>query len=292
MNSAPNLPRSYAPEYDGYTKRGVGTNNTVRLGIRVGATGSFFGKIVALATLLTAAPHVCLIWFGADFIWMMAARAWLGGGWRGHEPGQTKTASLVQALIWYVGSLFCPNMALRMVYGPALWASFTVYTHMLANAAMVAVAFHLDDGAIRAGRAVVIAGVAAGLGLAVVGFGVAAAAMPARYRETFYKHDTLRDYLSRIWDERAVSRPGWGEGQDAARAVIVMDWHVEYLPKKKVREWLKRWEEWERREPPWFTSKWRAALYKYAKGSGMLTKTAARSIEIEAALATAGEGSD
>ena len=103
---------------------------------------------------------------------------------------------------------------------------------------------------------------------------------------------TLRDYLSRIWDERAVSRPGWGEGQDAARAVIVMDWHVEYLPKKKVREWPQRWEERERRKLPWFTSKWRAALYKYAKGSGMLTKTAARSIEIEAALATAGEGSD
>lgn len=164
------------------------------------------------------------------------------------------------------------------MYGPAVWAFFGAY-NQVSNVLMVAVAFHLDDsdeGNLKVDRAVIVGGVAAGLGLFVAGFSIMLYSMPARYRRTFYRHDTLKAYLSRIWDERTESRRGWGEGHDAARALIVMEWHHVYLPTGKVRAWLVGWNAWERQEPPWFTERWREHAYKYLKDADVLPKAALR----------------
>ena len=60
--------------------------------------------------------------------------------------------------------------------------------------------------------------IAAGLGLAVVGFGVAAAAMPARYREALYKHRRHAQGLPVSDLGRARGEPAWlgrGAGRGA-----------------------------------------------------------------------------
>lgn len=69
-----------------------------------------------------------------------------------------------------------------------------------------------------------------GFGTIFFGTGLAMAmvSMPPRYRKTFWKHDTLRAYISRIWHTRVTGPIGMGNTADAARAQILIAWNSRY----------------------------------------------------------------
>jgi len=108
----------------------------------------------------------------------------------------------------------------------------------------------------------VVATLVAVLGLALM-FGF----MKPKYRSTFYKHHTIRQYVEELWEERTWSSR-YGPGKDCSRADIVESVATWTWPLgNKVGLWMnENWAEWEEKPPTFFIDGWIANVARLTKG--------------------------
>lgn len=280
------------PSYDGFiVSKEKGENKKVVRGIQLAAAGWFLAKVVAISTLITASSQVCALWMLADLVWITFARVFVFGGWRSFLPGAKTKHDLLHAVALHVILMMMPAPSLRVIYGPIAYAYFLTY-FLISNFAMVAAALYINPEIPRwetVPTELLWAALGFGILVFLMGVAVAMVSMPPRYRATFWTHDTLEAYVSRVWEYSTTGSAGMGNNSDAARAKILVAWNSHYWcvhhsrmcsvaclptnhphayaadsslnpnnrPRQKVRDWLMKWPEWQQKDPPppWFTPK-------------------------------------
>jgi len=85
--------------------------------------------------------------------------------------------------------------------------------------------------------------VAASVGVAVVGAALVWAMMEPRYRETFYRHRTMKTYITECHCTLAT-HCGLGIGRDANFANVIVRYSPYHWPAPEMtRVWLAQWPE-------------------------------------------------
>ena len=104
-------------------------------------------------------------------------------------------------------------------FGPFLYTRWALYS-LAANPLMVLVGFHFDDArGIQVSQALVLGLLAGSTAVAVAGGVLMAVMMSPSHRRSFWGRQSLREYVSELFDSRTYAPVGMGS--DASRAHLL-----------------------------------------------------------------------
>ena len=255
----------------GYYPKDATHKSLVSLGVMLLVSGFLVNFWLVRGVLGSTQPRLLAQWLCCECVVLAALKLLLEGSLRFWRRGfEGVVPSIVVNTMILLSSLAAPCPLLRFpgMLGPSLFVVMIAYG-LVVNPLMLFKGISLLDEKGLVGLPVsmlwtvlVVATLVAVLGLALM-FGF----MKPKYRSTFYKHHTIRQYVEELWEERTWSSH-YGPGKDCSRADIVESVATWTWPLgNKVGLWMnENWAEWEEKPPTFFIDGWIANVARLTKG--------------------------
>jgi hypothetical protein len=221
-------------------------------------------KMFALAVLVTTAgAWLVAAWLLAEYTLLLGVRGAIGN-WRFYRRGADGVGvSLLVHFCLYSGLLAAPFPVLRCpnLISPVVFSGGLLYM-LLVNFVQIGIAYRRFGGSDTVDETTAWAVLFTSTVVCVMAGAVAYRYMPETHKQTFYKHQTFKQYTEKWWWNEAkhdVDHKGRElDTQEGIRACLPLAISIHYLPKEKCKAFYEEnWARWEAEQPEWFDEKFK-----------------------------------